>query len=403
MSRDLHAIRARFPALDSPMALLENAGGSQVPDCVPDAIRNYMRTTYVQLRAGYPLSSAADAVVAGAHTFAEVLVGGADSGQAIVGPSASQLCAMLASAYGDVLAAGDNIVIVETGHEANVGPWARLAQRGIEIRTWRIDPATLACPLDALDELLDERTRIVAVVHVSNLLGQVEDVAEIARRAHRVGARVVVDGVAYAPHRAIDVEAWGVDWYVFSAYKVYGPHMAVLWGRSDAIAEIHGPNHFFVPRDDVPYAFELGGVSHEACAGWLAVGDYLAWLVGRTVPVRAAIVAAFDAMERLEAPLTEALVSFLASDDRYRVVGPTAPDVPRVPTVSFLHRSRRSADVVAALHAAGIACRNGHMYARRLCAPLGLDPDDGVVRLSALHYNSPEEIARALAVLDRLD
>lgn len=398
----LDALRARFPALGGSTAFLENAGGSQVPACVPDAIRDYMRTTYVQLGAGYPLSRAADDVVARAHAFSELLVGGAETGVAALGPSSSQLCAMLAQAYGDVLAPGDNVVVVETGHEANVGPWVRLARRGVEVRTWHVDPETFACPLDSLDELLDERTRVVAVVHVSNLLGEVVDVAAIARRARAVGARTVVDGVAFAPHRAIDVEALGCDWYVFSTYKVYGPHMAVLWGRRDAVAEITGPNHFFVPRDEVPYKLELGGVPHESCAGWLAVGEYLAFLAERDTVDRATVVAACAEMERLEAPLTERLLGFLVADPRFRVVGPETAGAGRVPTVSFVHHRRPSADVAAALHAAGVAVRNGHMYARRLCEPLCIDPEDGVVRVSALHYNTVAEIDRVVDTLDAL-
>ena len=324
---------------------------------------------------------------------------------AILGPSSSQLCQMLADAYADVLAPGDNVVTVETGHEANVGPWAKLGKRGVEVRTWRIDPETLACPLDALDDLLDERTRIVAVVHVSNLLGEVIDLAPICERAHAVGARVVADGVAYAPHRAIDVAAWGVDWYVFSTYKVYGPHMAVLWGRREALADVTGPNHFFVPADDVPYKFELGGVSHEGCAGWLAVGQYLAFLAGRVEeePVdRQTVVDAFDVMQALEAPLTERLVGHLAAHPRLRVVGPATPDRDRVPTVSFVHDTLPASRIVAACHAARVAVRNGHMYARRLCEPLGLDPEEGVVRISALHYNTMDEIERALAAIDAI-
>jgi cysteine desulfurase family protein (TIGR01976 family) len=398
-------IRARFPALAGKTVFLENAGGSQVPECVPDAIRDYMRETYVQLGAGYPLSQRADDVVARAHSFSERFVGGEGTGTAILGPSSSQLCAMLAQCYGDVMAAGDNVVIVETGHEANVGPWARLEARGIEVRTWRVDPETGQCPLDTLDDLLDERTRVVAVVHVSNLLGEIVDVAEVCRRAREAGARTVVDGVAFAPHRAVDVEAVGCDWYVFSTYKVYGPHMAVLWGRTDAVAELTGPNHFFVPRDDVPYKFELGGVPHESCAGWLAVGDHLAFVAGREAGPdvdRATIVDAFARMAELEAPLTERLLDFLVADPRFRVIGPDDAGDDRVATVSFLHVERTSADVVAALHASGIAVRNGHMYARRLCEPLDLDPDDGVVRVSAVHYNTVAEIDRVIDALDTL-
>ncbi len=397
-------VRARFPALSGEWALLENAGGSQVPAGVSDAIREYMRTTYVQLGAGYEISRRADAVVAAAHDLANLVMGGADTGVAIIGPSSSQLVAMLAQGLAPRFEPGDNIVIAEAGHEANMGPWARLAKQGVEIRWWPPTADGGTGSLEALDGLLDERTRVVAAVHVSNLLGEVVDVAEVARHAHAVGARVVVDGVAYAPHRAIDVAAWGIDWYVFSTYKVYGPHMAVLWGTHDAIAEVERPSHFFVPDDDIPYAFELGGVSHEGCAAWNAVGDHLRFLAGRTdsSPVdRETVVAGFDTMAALEAPLVARLLTGLSEIPGVTLVG-AAEVAARVPTVSFTVCGHTSEAVAAAAHAERIAIRHGHMYAHRLCTRLGLPIDDGVVRVSAVHYNTVAEIDRLLEVVTQI-
>ncbi|MCE9636212.1 MAG: aminotransferase class V-fold PLP-dependent enzyme [Planctomycetes bacterium] len=404
--RTIDAIRRRFPALAGDWHLLENAGGSQVPETVPDAIRDYMRGTYVQLGAGYPLSRRADEVVARTHALSRVFVGdpgvGAAAGTAILGPSTSQLCAMLADAYGRTIRAGDNVVVADTGHEANVGPWTRLAARGIEVRHWSVNRDAQDCLLPDLDAVLDARTRIVAVPHVSNLLGAVADVAEIGRRAHAVGARVVVDGVAFAPHRAVDVAALGADWYVFSTYKVYGPHMAVLWGRADAAAEIEGPNHFFVPRGEHPYKFELGGVPHESCAGWNAAIEYVAWLGGHSGAGdfgREAIVSGFAEAARLEAPLVERLLDGLRSLSGVRVIGPAVSGPTRVPTVSFTHARLSSRDVVAAMHARRVAVRNGHMYAHRLCTALGIDLADGVVRISAVHYNTADEVDAAIAAI----
>lgn len=407
---DLDRLRACFPGLDRSTALLENAGGSQVPDVVTQAVADHMRHRYVQLGAGYPLSREADEAVAAAHEFSQTFVGDDGPteqrrGVCVLGPSTSQLCAMLASEYGKTLEAGDNVIVVQTGHEANVGPWTKLADQGIEVRIWPVDPRTLRCEIDDLLPLLDSRTRVVAVVHVSNLLGEVVDLAAVTRRAHQFDAHVIVDGVAYAPHRTVDVLAADVDAYVFSTYKVYGPHMAVLWARRALLDSFPGPNHFFIPHDELPYRFELGGVSHEAAAGWAALPEYLRVVAdaGADAPAdRALVTRAFERMAELERPLIDRLVGFLADDERFTVVGPTTDDRDRVATVSFLHRDRSSADVVAALHAADIAVRNGHMYARRLCEPLGLDPTDGVVRVSAVHYNAPDEIDRVLAVLREL-
>jgi cysteine desulfurase family protein (TIGR01976 family) len=409
---DAKRIRRCFPALSGRTVFLENAGGSQVPAVVADAVRDYMLESYVQLGAGYELSQRCTALVDRAHEFMNLFVNGIGRGKVILGPSCTQLCTMLADCYARRLDAGDEIIVTETGHEANVGPWMKLADRGFVVRMWNVDPDSLKCPLDRLDDLLTDRTKLVAIVHASNLLGEIIDVKPIAARVHEAGARLVVDGVAYAPHRAIDVAALGADWYVFSNYKVYGPHMATLFGADDAIAELEGPNHFFIPRDEVPYKFELGGASHEACAGLLALGRYLAFVASgdstvldpeRDVPVdRAMIDRAFATMTACELPLQCRLIGYLRDKPQVRIVGPDHAEPSRVGTISFVHETRSSAEITAAVNARNIGIRNGHMYAYRLCRAIGLDPDDGVVRVSLVHYNTIEEIERLIAVLDEM-
>jgi cysteine desulfurase family protein (TIGR01976 family) len=402
-SVDVSRIRARFPALDSKTIFLENAGGSQVPAAVADAIHEYMRSTYVQLGAGYPLADRCDAVVDEAHEFINRFVNGQGRGKVILGPSCTQLCTMLAGCYADALQPGDEIIVVETGHEANVGPWMKLADRGFTVKVWKFDQSSMTCSLEELEKLLTERTKIVAFVHVSNLLGEIVDVAAITRTAHAAGARVIVDGVAYAPHRAIDVAAWDVDWYVYSNYKVYGPHMAALFGTHEALAELTGPNHFFIPRGEAPYKFELGGCSHEGCAGLLALRSYLNFLAGRDeeAPIdRQTIVDAYAMMQACEDPVQKRLIEYLLSKARVRIVGPARSGPDRVGTISFVHESNSSAEIAAAAHAQNIGIRNGHMYAYRLCEALGLDPEDGVVRVSLVHYNTVEEIDRLIEVFE---
>jgi cysteine desulfurase family protein (TIGR01976 family) len=399
----LTEIRARFPALSGPMALLENAGGSQVPDGVADAIRRYMLESYVQLGAGYPMSDVATRNVADAHRLVSTLMNADPVGTVILGASTTQLCHLIANAMRDVIRPGDEIILAETGHEANIGPWLTLAKSGAVIRWWKVDRDAQDCPLGSLDALLSSRTRLVAFPHVSNLLGGIVDVAAVTRKAHAAGARVFVDGVAFAPHRAIDVERWGVDWYVYSTYKVFGPHMAALFARHDALAGLEGPNHFFIARDEVPYKFELGGSSHEGCAAINALGPYLAFLAEKpasTAPDRATVEAAFARMTELELPLQERLVEGIRALPHLRLVGPTTTGADeRVPTVSFTHARLAPGEVVRRLHAAGLAVRNGHMYAYRLCEALGIDVKEGVVRASAVHYNTPDEIERTVTAL----
>lgn len=444
LSVDRAALRAWFPSLASRTAFLENAGGSQVPGVVAGAMATYMTSAYVQLEAGYPESDLADAVVHGAHAFIERLMGGEREGRVALGPSTSQLVAMLAGALAARIEPGDEIVVAQAGHEANVGPWVRLAeQRGATLRWWRVDPTSGAASLDELQALLNSRTKVVAIVHVSNLLGEIVDVAGAAARVHAHSpARLVVDGVAYAPHRAIDVEGWGVDWYVYSTYKVYGPHMAALWGRHEAWAELEGPYHFFIPRTEVPYAYEVGGVNHEGCAGLLALAPYLAGLAamarGKPMPeppglygqcpdpkkhlgwadrvppppldvpalvagaaalTRAEVQDAFALMAASERPLQRRLLEWLATRDGVRVIGPRSDGPQRVGTVAFAAEGRSSVAIARAVHAHGVAIRNGHNYAHRLVTALGIDPAEGTVRVSLVHYNTPDEIERAIAAL----
>jgi len=325
---------------------------------------------------------------------------GGQEGEVILGPSTSSLIQMLADSYSQVLQPGQEIIVAQTGHEANVGPWVRLERQGIDIRWWEMDPETFTCSLEQLDELLNERTAIVALPHVSNLLGEIVDLGAITGLAHQVGAKVVADGVAFAPHRAIDVAGWGVDWYAYSTYKVYGPHMGAMWGSASALEELTGPNHFFI--EDVPYQFELGGVCHEGCAGLLGLADYLK-VVAEIDPdddlTRGEIEQAFEVMTACEQPLITELVGYLESRSDVRIIGPAHDGVDRVGTISFVHTDKSSREITEFVDRSGVAIRHGHMYAYRLCEAAELDPDDGVVRVSLVHYNTMEEIDRLIGVL----
>lgn len=439
--------RARecFPALAQPLVFLENAGGSQVPAMVAERVRDYFRNTYVQLGAGYPLSDACGAVVAAAHSFVLDLFhagdpepaapGEAERGIGVLGSSSSALVRTLAEAVQSVWKPGQEIVIAENGHEANIGPWLRLGTGcGAQIRWWRVDPSMGDCTLDSLDAVLSENTGLVVFPHVSNLLGEICDVAEVTRRAHRVGARVVVDGVAFAPHRALAVGAWDVDWYVFSTYKTYGPHLGALFGKRQAFAGLRGPNHFFIAEEDLPYKFEVGGVSHEGCAALIGTQDYYAylaraaWMPGApaagqpAIPAhRAADVAGTSArrmledtpscadlarvgacLRDLELPLQARLLRYLRERPDVRIFGPHDDGETRVGTISFRLEGLSAAEATRRIQARGFAIRHGHMYSYRLCKTLGIEPEDGVVRVSLVHYNTPQEMERLIETLDHV-
>lgn len=402
-------MRSLFPALGTDFAFLENAGGSQVPGSVIDAIGDHLRHDCCQLGAGYPASDRATATVERAHRFMDRFVNGEGLGRVILGSSSTSLFHVLAHAYGPTIRPGDEIVVCDQGHEANIGCWLELERAGATIRWWKVDPESGSLSLDALAEVLPDRTRIVAFPQVSNLLGEIVDVAGATRLAHEVGAKVVVDGVAYAPHRAIDVAAWGCDFYAWSTYKVYGPHMGGLFGRFDAFAELRGPNHFFIANDDLPYKFELGGASHEGCAGLNGLAPLLGVLANgaNATPTTAddcdrdTIVAAFDAMTELEAPVQSHLLERLAAIPGVRLVGPRSADAGvRVATVSFLHEEIGPEAIVNRVRDAGVGIRHGHMYAHRLCTAMGIEPDPGVVRISAVFYNTIEEVDRCVDAIE---
>ena len=397
-------IRDAFPSLSGETVLLENAGGSQVPLCVANAVRDHMLNDYAQLGAGYPMSDRATSTVDRAHEFVEILVNGAHTGTAILGSSCTSLTTMLSECYGRIIQPGDEIILCQQGHEANIGPWLKLKRFGAVIRWWNVDPETGSLNIADLKKLLNTQTRIVAFPQVSNLLGEIVDVRAVADIAHEFGAKIVVDGVAFAPHRPIDVEAMAADWYVYSTYKVYGPHMGALWGRNDAIAEIDGPNHFFIPRDQAPYVFELGGASHEGCAGILALGDYLTFLAQAEGPCTTAVAHhAFEIMKNLEAPIQSRLIERLLNHSAVRIIGtPSSSVEDRVATISFTHEQHSSTTIVAAAHAANVGIRNGNMYAYRLCEAMNIPVHEGVVRVSAVHYNTVEEIDILMDALDPL-
>ena len=419
----LDSIRALYPALASPTVLLENAGSSQVPAFVAESIRHHLLHDFVQLGAGYPASHRATATVERAHRLMDRFVNGEGLGRVVLGSSATSLMHVLSHSIAPTIAPGDEVVVCDQGHESNIGAWLALARQGARVRWWKVDPDSGSLRLDALRSVLSERTRLVAFPHVSNLLGEIVDVVGATRLAHAVGARVVVDGVAFAPHRAIDVRSWGCDFYLWSTYKVYGPHMGAMFCRFDAIDDprhpLEGPNHFFIPRSEVPYKFELGGASHEGCAGLAALAVLLEILAGERPPAPVAspeevaasaercsfatVTKAFERMTALEAPLQARLLDRLSALRGVRVVGPRdASPTRRVATISFLHDRRGPREIVAAAHAAGVGIRHGHMYAHRLCTEMGIAPDPGVVRASAVHYNSLAEIDRLMGALEPL-
>lgn len=388
-------VRTRFPALGGDWIFLDNAGGSQTLAAVGDRVRDYLLTTNVQLGATYEVSRRSGERVQEGQRAMATLVNAGDPSEVVIGSSTSALLRMLAHCLGRTFSPDDEIVVTNCDHEANIGPWMDLRERGMRIRTWRVNPETLALETEDLERLLSPRTRLVAVTHASNVLGRVNPIADWARRIHERGALICVDGVAYAPHRRVDVRAWDVDFYALSLYKVYGPHLSVLYGKRDHLLGLPRWNHFFLGDDTLPYKLQPGNVNYELTWGAGAVTEYLAELG------RGDLETAFARIREHERTLGDRLLGWLRAKRGVRVIGDPVMDQDRVPTISFVVDGVRSSEIPPHADVARIGIRWGDFYARRLIDDLGLGASDGVVRVSMVHYNTVEEIDRLVEVLDR--
>lgn len=326
------------------------------------------------------------------------LFGAADPSEMVIGPSTSALLRVLAGSFARTLKPGDEILVSEADHEANVGPWVELERAGAVIRWWRVNRDTAALETDDLRALLTDRTRLVAATHVSNLVGTVHPVAEWARAVHEAGALLCIDGVAYAPHRRIDVRAWDVDFYVASLYKVYGPHLGALYGKREHLDRLPRYNHFFL-EDVVPYKFQPGNLNYELTWGAGAIVEYLESLGGSGPAGDGALDEGFRRVVTHEAELGERALERLRAAPDVTIIGQDRMTETRVPTISFVVKGRRSSEVPAWTDAAGIGIRWGDFYAVRLAKALDLERRDGVVRMSAVHYNTLDEIDRAMDAL----
>ncbi|HVP14194.1 MAG TPA: aminotransferase class V-fold PLP-dependent enzyme [Terriglobales bacterium] len=407
---DVEFARAHFPALSPAVsngwALFDNAGGSVPLAGVIERVRDYMSCRQVQLGATYPHSVEAAARVAAGRRAAALLVN-ADPDEIVLGASSTANVRVLARAFRPLLETGDEIVVTNLDHETNVGAWRALEAEGVRIREWRFDPESLALRLEDLEPLLGPRTRLVCFTHCSNIAGAVHDAAALIRRIHEGGALACVDGVACAPHRRIDVRALDADFYFLSLYKVFGPHLGMLYGKRELLRRLKSQNHFFYSEDDFPAKLEPGSVVHELAASLDAIPEYLLALDERLgapdgLSEGARLDRVYSAIAAHETALARPLLEFLRDRPGVRVLGPaTADPITRAPTISFAVEGRDSGEFPPLLERERIAIRFGHFYAHRAIEALGLLPRHGVVRVSMVHYNTAAEVERLIGILSR--
>ncbi len=406
MNLDVDFVRAQFPALQAPWVLFDNAGGSVPARPVIERTTHYMEHRAVQLGASYGLSQSAQADVRAGEAAAASLLG-ASTRESIVSHSTTMGFGLLAAGIGPTLSAGDEVVVTNLDHAANIGCWRRMAARhDLVLREWKLRPETASLHVDDLNGILGPKTRLVAFTHCANVVGALLDVPRIVDviRDNRQDTIIVADGVAYAPHRQIDVAALGVDAYAASLYKVYGPHLGAVFGRESLLLAAHGQNHDFIPEDRVPYKFQPGNVTHELTASLAGISDYLDAVAAHhgieSDQARERHRAVFAQIAAHEAALCARLLEGLLEHDAITVIGPHDPDPNiRVPTVAFTVKDRNASEIPPQFDPHGIALRCGDFYAPAAIEALGLKESGGVVRASLVHYNTLDEVDRFLSVL----
>jgi cysteine desulfurase family protein (TIGR01976 family) len=403
---DTAFVRQQFPPLADGWVFVENAGGTYVPRQVIDRTHDYMSQTQVQPNWNFASSKlATERITRGKHLMAEFI--NADHDEIVLGPSTTMHVYLMAQALRPLFTAGDEIIVTEQDHEANIGAWRRLEEFGLTIREWPVDRTTGALQYEALDKLLSPRTRLVAFTHCSNVASIVHDVPALVKKIHAVGALAFVDGTAFAPHFPVDVKALDCDFYVFSLYKVCGPHQSVLYGKREALKQARNLNHHFIPDDNIAYKLLPGGPNHEFAAGCVGIADYFDALHAhhRLEPANsfhARLQRVYQLIIAHEVRLAERVETFLKSRPGLRIVGrvPSA-DGRLAPVIAFHVPGRSSAEIVARLNAERIAIGHSDFWAARLIKALGLTAEDGVVRIGLAHYNDDQDVERLIAALDR--
>ena len=416
---DLSFLRADFPALAEtdaagrPYVYLDGPGGTQVPRTVIAAIEDYLVRANANTHGEFLTSRRTDETIANARQAMADLLNAPSPSEIIFGANMTTLSFHLSHALERELRAGDEVVVTRLDHNANIAPWLRLEERGAVVRWVDFHPEDCTLDLEMLRSAINERTRWVAVGYASNAVGTINDVARIIAWAHEVGAWVYIDAVHYAPHGPIDVQALGCDFLVCSAYKFFGPHVGVLWGRGELLERLQ-PDKVRPASNRAPDRFETGTQNHEGLAGVTAAVDYLASVgtragkdfisqfphfSGRRLHLKTAL----TAIEACEKELSWRLIAGLKKIPGVRIWGITDPAQAawRVPTVSITLDRFTPQEVARQLAEEGIFVWDGNFYAITVTERLGLEEGGGLVRLGLAHYNTPQEVDRLLDALRR--
>ncbi len=407
-SLDLAWVRSQFPSLSQtvngqPAVFLDGPGGTQVPQRVIDAISEYLKRNNANTGGAYLSSRNTDAMIANARSaMADFL--GCDADEIVFGANMTSLTYALSRAIGKGLRAGDEIVLTHLDHDANVSTWRALEERGVTIRMAEIHEEDCTLDMEDLAAKIGSRTKLVAVGYASNAVGTINDVKEIVRLAHGHGAMAFIDAVHYAPHGAIDVRALDCDFLVCSTYKFFGPHMGVLYGKREHLQKLQ-PYKVRANTNAVPNRWEWGTLNHECIAGIAACVEYLAglgWSANRAAGSRrAALLAAFEAIQKHERGLMEMLIRELMEIPGLKLYGISDPMKfdRRCPTMAVRIKGHTPLQLATKLGERGFFTWDGNYYALNLTERLDVEKDGGFLRIGLAHYNTQEEVERLLVAV----
>ena len=405
---DIDYVRSQFPAFNDPLSskwsFFENAGGSYVPQNVVDHLNNFMISTKVQPYASYDMSDIAGKNMDKAtHYFAEMI--NAKENEIIIGSSTTINMYVLSNAMKHIIEPDDEVIVTNQDHEANIGAWRKLKNSGAKVKEWQLNPETGELEIEKLQELLTVKTKILAVTHCSNIVGSINDIKQITKLAHKFGAYVIADGVSFAPHGFPDVKDLDVDFYAFSLYKTFGPHLGLLYGKKEILCKLPNQNHEFL-EGNIPYTLNPGGPNHEELCCLIGIYEYFENLYKHhfneiDISNINKIKKINNLISNHEEKIANELLDFIETKKEIKLIGKKRVlDKNRAPTISFTVNGLTSKNVSDSLIKKGIAIRNDNFYAWRCLKALGIDVQDGVIRASMVHYNNLYDVEKLINALN---
>ncbi len=407
---DIDYVRSQFPAFKDPLSkdwsFFENAGGSYVPKNVIDKLTEFMIKTKVQPYAEYPMSKiAGENMDRATELFAKMI--NAKNNEILIGGSTSINLYVLSNALKGHLVKGDEVIVTNQDHEANISPWRRLKKNGVNIIEWKFNLNDHELKISDLEKLISSKTKIIAVTHCSNIVGSVNNLKKISKLAHKKNIIVIGDGVSYAPHGFPDVKDLGVDFYTFSLYKTYGPHLALLYGKEEILKNLPNQNHEFLDGQH-PYTINPGGPNHEELVSLIGIYEYFENLYNHhfkntNLSTLEKIKKINNLISNHEEIIANPILKYLDKREDLNLIGKKKiENKNRAPTISFYSNNKSSKEISKTLNKYKIATRNDNFYAWRCLKYLGIDTNDGVVRLSMTHYNNLSDTENVLTALEKV-